>query len=70
MAKIEFVERKDVDDSLWYFTQINGCYVSGSGSYTKEKAYDFFKKYIEKSNKKPVETVLETVEVEEAAAPF
>jgi len=70
MAKIEFVERKDVDDSLWYFTQVNGLYVINSGSFKKEKAYDFFKKYIETSNKKPVETVLEIVEVEEVAAPF
>jgi len=70
MAKIEFVELKDVDDSLWYFTQVNGCYIVNSGSFKKEKAYDFFKKYVESSNKKPVETVLETVEVEEAAAPF
>jgi hypothetical protein len=70
MYKIEFVERKDVDDSLWYFTQTNGCYVSGSGSYTKEKAYSFFKKVIEQSNKKPVETVLETVEVENLVTPF
>jgi len=70
MKKIEFVERKDVDDSVWYFTQVNGCYIVNSGSSRKERAYDFFKNYVENSNKKPVETVLEIVEVEEVAAPF
>jgi hypothetical protein len=70
MYKIEFVERKDIDDTSWFFTQINGDYVSNSGSISREKAYSFFKKYIEQSNKKPVETVLETVEVENLVAPF
>lgn len=68
--KIEFVQREDVDGTMWYFTQTNGSYVGGSGSYSKDKAYTFFKQFVEQSNKKPVETVLETVEVEEIIAPF
>jgi prephenate dehydratase len=69
--KIEFVQREDVDGTMWYFTQTNGItYVGGSGSYNKEKAYAFFQQFIERSNKKPVETVLETVEVDEIIVPF
>lgn len=62
--KIEFIQREDVDNTMWYFTQMDQIYVGGSGSYNKEKAYTFFKQFIEQSNKKPIETVLETVNIE------
>jgi len=63
-TKIEFVQREDYD-GVWYFTEMNGDYVSSSISINKEKAYEFFTKFVAKINKKPIITVLETVEVDE-----
>jgi hypothetical protein len=68
-TKIKFVQREDVD-GVWYFTEKNGNYVYSSGSFNRDKAYEFFKKYIELTNKKPVVIVLETVEVDEIVVPF
>lgn len=63
--KIEFVQREDVDGTMWYFTQKDGkTYVSCSGNHNKETAYAFFLKYVATAGKKPVETILETIEIE------
>lgn len=63
--KIEFVKRVDVDDSEWYFTQKDGkTYIPCSGSHNKEIAYTFFLKYTTTVGKVPVETILETIEID------
>ena len=63
--KIEFVRKVDVDDSEWYYTQKDGiAYIPFSGSSNRDTAYAFFLKYVSTAGKKPVETILETIEIE------
>lgn len=62
--KIEFVQREDVDNTMWYFTRSNENYISGSGFYNKGKAHAFFKQFVKQTNKKPIETILETIEID------
>lgn len=76
--KVQFVQREELysettfEYKLWYYTEVDGKYVSGSGSFIKEKAYGYYLKHIKMlTNPQPNEilTVLEEQEVE-VAVPF
>lgn len=75
-SKVQFVQREELDANfehkVWYYTEVDGRYISGSGSFTKEKAYDYYLKHVKmltSPQPKEVITVLEEQEVE-VVAPF
>jgi hypothetical protein len=66
MKKIEFVQQTAYYDKekIWFFTAINDCYVSDSGSYDKDIAYERFTLLSNGGSLDPVKTILETKTIE------
>jgi len=61
MKKIEFVQQTRYNSSdIWYYTSIDECYVSDSGSFDKEVAYDKFTILANGGSLEPIKTILET----------
>jgi hypothetical protein len=61
MKKIEFVQQVRYNSNeIWYYTSINDCYVSDSGSFDKEVAYEKFTILSNGGSLEPVKTILET----------
>jgi hypothetical protein len=62
MKKVEFVQQVAYYDKekTWYFTAIDDCYVSDSGSYDKDIAYEKFIILSNGGNLLPIKTILET----------
>jgi len=61
--KIEFKEEIVPGTKIWYSSFKDGAYISDSGSYNKDEAYEFFQKIV--ANKGELKTIntLETVEI-------
>jgi len=66
MKKIEFVEQVAYYDNnkTWYFTNIDDSYLSDSGHYDKEIAYEKFVIVANGGSLTPVKTILETKIIE------
>jgi hypothetical protein len=61
MKKIEFVQQTRINSSdIWFYTAINDCYVSDSGSFDKEVAYEKFIILSNGGSLEPLKTILET----------
>lgn len=61
MKKIEFVQQVRYNSNeIWYYTAINDSYVSDSGSFDKEVAYEKFTILSNGGSLEPVKTILET----------
>ena len=56
----EFKTRTTYDGQYW-FTEINGSYITGSLNHDKDKAYAFFLKLVEESDFTPKTETLETI---------
>jgi hypothetical protein len=62
MKKVEFVQQTAHYDNnkMWYYTAIDDCYVSDSGHYEKETAYEKFIILSNGGSLAPIKTILET----------
>jgi hypothetical protein len=62
MKKVEFVQQTAHYDNnkMWYYTAINDAYVSDSGHYEKEIAYEKFIILSNGGSLLPIKTILET----------
>lgn len=62
MKKVEFIQQTAHYDNnkMWYFTVIDGSYVSDSGHYDKDIAYERFTVLSNGGSLEPVKTILET----------
>lgn len=61
MKKIEFVQQVRYNSNdIWYYTAIDECYISDSGSFNKEVAYEKFTILLNGGSLEPVKTILET----------
>ena len=62
MKKVEFVQQTAHYDNnkMWYYTAIDGSYVSDSGHYDKEIAYEKFIILSNGGSLLPIKTILET----------
>lgn len=64
--KFEFIKEEGPNDKVCYYTKANGRFVDGSLSFEEEKARNSFDFYVRNNtNKSSVETVVETVEIED-----
>lgn len=59
--KIEFVKEVNLDGSIFYSTEVDGQYFSGSGSSNEQKAREMYKKIV--SGKLKKKEILETTEI-------
>jgi len=65
MEKFEFVQQTRYNETdSFYFTEQNGKYISDSGHYNKEKAYEKFIFLSQGGSLDPVKITLEIVEID------
>ena len=61
MKTLEFISEKKYDTKLiWYYTKIDGYYVSDSGSHEKDIAYQKFTHLSNGGSLEPEKIILET----------
>lgn len=61
MKTLEFIaDKKYNSDSIFYYTKINGDYVSDSGSHDRDIAYEKFTHLSNGGSLEPEQTILET----------
>lgn len=66
MKKFKFIQqtKRSNQNEHWYFTTENDCYVSDSGSFDKEIAYEKFKILSNGGSLEPKSEVLEEINYE------
>ena len=64
--KIDFIKETKIDGSAIYFTRVNGSFVDGSLSFDNDKAKVIYNNIVAHKGKINFETVIESVEIEEA----
>ena len=65
MAKIDFVKTSELNKLDWYSTEIDGLYVSNSGSCDYQQALDKFNILSAGGSLEPIKTILKTHELNE-----
>lgn len=64
--KVDFVKEKK-GDVIWYYTSVDGEYVTGSLSHDSEKAMEFYERVLV-GTEKPEITIIRTTNIENGTA--